>query len=272
VPSSLRPPAEDPVSISEHQYQGILRVIECLGNGLDSRETRELAGVELLKLLRADYFASFIWNPDQRRFAGHVFINMDPQNLERYSSYYQFHNPLTAKVQKVRRAVRVNEILPQRELVRTEFYNDFLAHDGLHYGLNLYVHDGDVNIGDMRIWRNRRRENFDDCDLQMLEMIKPHFCNSMKNALRLCRIEDPKVSGGIELIESDRLNIERIRSAYGLTIREAQIAVEIAYGKTDHEIAEAIGIAFSTIRTHLNHVYEKLGIRNRAALVHLICA
>jgi hypothetical protein len=132
------------MSISEHQYQGILRVIECLGNGLDSRETRELAGVELLKLLRADYFASFIWNPDERRFAGHVFINMDPQNLERYSSYYQFHNPLTSKVQKVRRAVRVNEILPQRELVRTEFYNDFLARDGLHYGLNLYVHDGDI--------------------------------------------------------------------------------------------------------------------------------
>ena len=106
---------EDPVSISEHQYQGILRVIECLGNGLDTRETRELAGVELLKLLRADYFASFIWNPNERRFADHVFINMDPQNLERYSSYYQFHNPLSSKVQKVRRAIRVNEILPQRE-------------------------------------------------------------------------------------------------------------------------------------------------------------
>ncbi len=126
------------MSISEHQYQGILRVIECLGNGMDSREARELAGVELLKLLRADYFASFMWNTDERRFGGHVFINMDPQNLERYTSYYQFHNPLSSKVQKVRRAVRVNEILPQRELVKTEFYNDFLARDGLHYGLNLW--------------------------------------------------------------------------------------------------------------------------------------
>src|ERR1700720_5002274 len=103
------------MSISEHQYQGILRVIECLGNGLDRREPRELAGVELLKLLRADYFASFIWNPDQRRFAGHVFINMDPQNLERYSSYYQFHNPLTDKARRLRRAVRVNELVPQSE-------------------------------------------------------------------------------------------------------------------------------------------------------------
>ena len=260
------------MSVSEHQYQGILQVIERLGSGLDSRKIRELAGLELLKLLRADYFASFVWNSDERRFAGHVFINMDPQNLERYSSYYQFHNPLSARIQNLRRAVRVNEIVPQRELIRTEFYNDFLARDGLYYGLNLYVHDGDSNIADMRIWRNRRRENFDDSDLQILEVIKPHFCNSMKNALRFCRKEAPKVAGGVELIESDRLSIERIRSAYGLTVREAQIALEIAYGKTDHEMAQTMGVAFSTIRTHINHLYGKLGVRNRAALARLICA
>ena len=257
--------------ISEHQYQGILQVIECLGSGLESCKIRELAGLELLKLLRADYFASFTWNPGERRFADHVFINMDPQNLERYSSYYQFHNPLSAKVQNLRRAVRVNEIVPQRELIRTEFFNDFLARDGLYYGLNLYVHDADSNIADMRIWRNRRRENFDDSDLQILELIKPHFCNSMKNALQFRRTEVAKVSGGVELIESDRLSIERIKSAHGLTAREAQIALEIAYGKTDHEIAETMGVAFSTIRTHINHVYAKLGVRNRAALAHLIC-
>ena len=257
--------------ISEQQYQVILQVVECLGSGLDSRKTRELAGVELLRLLRADYFASFTWNPDERRFADHVFINMDPQNLERYSSYYQFHNPLSARIQNLRRAVRVNEIMPQRELIQTEFYNDFLARDGLHYGLNLYVHDAGVNIADMRIWRNRRRENFDDSDLQILEIIKPHFCNSMKNALQFCRTQVPKVSGAVELIESDRLSIERIRSAHGLTAREAQIALEIAYGKSDQEIADTMGVAFSTIRTHINHLYGKLGVRKRAALAHLIC-
>jgi DNA-binding CsgD family transcriptional regulator len=259
------------VSVSERQYQGILKVIEYLGSSLDSREVRELAGVELLKLLRADYFASFIWNPDERRFAGHVFINMDPQNLERYNTYYQFHNPITEKARKFHRAVRVNEIVPQRDLIRTEFYNDFLARDGLYHGLNLYVYDGEVNVGDMRIWRHRRRENFDESDLQVIEIIKPHFCNAMKNILRIARKEDPKVSSGIELVESG-LTIERLRSVYDLTVREAQIALEIAHGKTDQQIAESIGVAFSTIRTHINHVYEKLGVRNRSALTHLIWA
>ena len=260
------------MSVSERQYQGILRVIESLNCSLDSLKIREQAGLELLKLLRADHFASFIWNPDQRRFTGQVFINMDPKNLERYNSYYQFHNPITDKAQRFRRAVRVNELVPQSELVRTEFYNDFLARDGLHYGLNLYVYDGDINIGDMRIWRNRRRENFDSSDLEVLDLIRPHFCNSMRNVLRLSRDVSQTVSGNSAPIESEVLSIERLRSAHGLTRREAQIALEITYGKTDREIAKAIGVAFSTVRTHVNHVYDKLGVSTRAGLVRLIYA
>jgi DNA-binding CsgD family transcriptional regulator len=168
--------------------------------------------------------------------------------------------------------VRVNELVPQSELVRTEFYNDFLARDGLHYGLNLYVYDGDTNIGDIRIWRNRRRENFDSSDLEVLDLIRPHFCNSMRNVLRLSRDASQTVSARVAPIESEVLSIERLTSTHGLTRREAQIALEIAYGKTDRAIAKTIGVAFSTVRTHVNHVYEKLGVSTRAALVRLICA
>lgn len=259
------------MSVSERQYQGILRVIECLCSSLDSREIRELAGNELLKLLRADCFASFTWCSDERRFGDPVFINMDPKNLERYSSYYQFHNPISARAQRFRRAVRVTEIVPQQELIRTEFFNDFLLPDGLYHGLNLYVHEGDVNIGDMRIWRNPRRENFDDSDLQVLEIIKPHFCNAMRNTLRIGKADHSKLSSGVERIEPG-LSIERLRSARGLTVRESQIALEIAQGRTDQEIAASIGVAFSTVRTHIRRVYEKLGVHNRTSLAHLIRA
>jgi DNA-binding CsgD family transcriptional regulator len=199
-----------------------------------------------------------------------VFINMDPQNLERYSSYYQFHNPISAKAQRFRRAIRVNEIVPQRELVRTEFFNDFLLADGLYYGLNLYVHEGDENVGDMRVWRSSRRENFEDSDLQILEIIKPHFCNAMRNTVRIGR-EYSKLSSGVERLEPAP-SIEWLRAARGLTFREAQIALEIAQGRTDQEIAVSIGVAFSTVRTHIRRVYEKLGVHNRTSLAHLIHA
>lgn len=258
------------MSFSERQYQGILRVVEHLGSGLDDHEIRERAGLELLELLKADYFASYIWNPQERCFSDQVFINMDPGNLQRYYSYYQFHDPITGRLQKFRRAVSVNEVMSQAELVRTEFYNDFLARDGLYYGMNLYVYDGGENIGDLRVWRSRGRSNFDDTDLRLLELIKPHFCNAMKNLRRGASRADPKMTSSIELIEADGLSVGKLKSIYGLTTREAEIALEIAHGRTDQEIADTLSVSYSTIRTHINHVYEKLGIRSRASLIHRI--
>ncbi len=40
--------------------------------------------------------------------------------------------------------------MPQRELMRTGFFNDFLARDGLHRGINAYSYAGQRNIGDLR--------------------------------------------------------------------------------------------------------------------------
>jgi len=258
--------------ISEKKYQGILKVIEHLNSGLNSRQVRESAGIALMSLLEADQFASFVWSDSEQRFTEYVFINMDPNNLRRYYTYYQFHNPISGRTQNLRRAVHVNELIPQRDLLRTEFYNDFLARDGLYHGMNLYVHDGGRNIGDMRIWRSRQHSAFSEDDLQILEIIKPHFLNAMRNVL--CLTEGGRagriMSGGIQKMGFEGLTVEHIKRRYGLTAREAQITIEAAHGKSDQEIAEGIGIAFSTVRSHLNHVYQKLGLHSRAALANLI--
>ena len=260
--------------IPERRYQGILKVIEHLNSGLGSRQVRESAGMALMSLLQADQFASFVWSDSEQRFTESVFINMDADNLERYYTYYQFHNPISGKTQNLRRAVHINELIPQRELIRTEFYNDFLAHDGLYHGMNLYVHDGDRNIGDLRIWRSRHHPAFSEEDLQTLEIIKPHFMNAMRNVLRLAEGADAcrTVSGAIQKLDLEGLTVEHLKLRYSLTAREAQIALEAAHGKSDQEIAASIGVAFSTVRSHLNHVYQKLGLHSRAALAHLVCS
>jgi len=84
---------------------------------------------------------------------------MDPKNLANYDAYFQHRDPITFKLQARREATLVTQVMPQRELMRTEFFNDFLARDGLHWGVNAYSFVGNHNIGDVRIWRHRRREN-----------------------------------------------------------------------------------------------------------------
>jgi DNA-binding CsgD family transcriptional regulator len=48
-----------------------------------------------------------------------------------------------------------------------------------------------------------------------------------------------------------------------LTPREAQIAVQLQAGKTNKEIAKALGVSPYTVRDVLQRICEKLGCKNR---------
>ena len=258
------------VNISTEKYRQLLHVTECLSYGLDSAEIREAVGESLLRLLDADYYASYVWNASDRKFSDGVSLNMDQGNLELYEQYYQFHDPITHKLQQRRAATSVNEVIDQKDLVKTEFYNDFLANDGLYWGINLYAYDGRENIGDIRIWRKRNQANFDSESKALLQMIHPHFTNSLRT-VKLIKPE-PLEGGQGEMASSITASwdSELIGQHFGFTAREAEVVRELLRGRKDEEIADSLCIAFSTLRTHIKHVFEKAGVHNRSSLCHKV--
>ena len=52
-----------------------------------------------------------------------------------------------------------------------------------------------------------------------------------------------------------------------LSAREREIVRLVAEGQTGPEIADELGIAHDTVRTHVRHAMDKLGARSRAHLV-----
>jgi DNA-binding CsgD family transcriptional regulator len=59
-----------------------------------------------------------------------------------------------------------------------------------------------------------------------------------------------------------RLSQQRFER-FGLTPREVEILHLVAQGKTNKEIAADLYISPLTVRTHLEHIYEKLGVGSR---------
>ena len=55
-----------------------------------------------------------------------------------------------------------------------------------------------------------------------------------------------------------------------LTSREREVLELVALGTENDEIAFKLGIATATVAKHLEHVYEKLGVRNRTAAAALL--
>jgi DNA-binding CsgD family transcriptional regulator len=233
------------------------RVMTTLAEPHEERDIRVQLGGLMLDLLQAQFYASYVWDASQQRFDGGVHLHMDSANLARYESYYQFHDPITLTLQQHRSAVRVTDVMPQRELMRTEFFNDFLARDGLHWGVNLYAWSGACNIGDMRIWRDRRRGDFSQDDLALLDLLRP----ALVAALRRSR-------GGGDASPRGVLPAERLDAR--LSAREREVAHLAATGFGDKEIARSLGISPTTVRTHIDNAYRKLGVNNRVALARCI--
>lgn len=52
-----------------------------------------------------------------------------------------------------------------------------------------------------------------------------------------------------------------------LTKREVRVLKLVASGKTNKEIANKLFVSEKTVKNHLNHIYRKLGVKNRAQAV-----
>ncbi len=56
-------------------------------------------------------------------------------------------------------------------------------------------------------------------------------------------------------------------SSDALTARELEIVESLAKGLSNKEVARALFVSEATIKTHLVHIYAKLGVENRAGAV-----
>lgn len=200
---------------------------------------------DLTRLLRSDFCASYVWDPDAKSYRDPVGVNVSEEHLHRYMSWYQYNDPMTQKLNARRCATYVEEVMPRRELEGCEFYNDFLSRDGLHHGINVFVYEGDRHVTDLRIWRASNRPEFAPRDKILLDVLEPY----LRRAIR-----------------------RKERSFSSLTLREEEIAQLVAKGCTDQDIGRLLCISLSTVRTHMRRMMEKNGWANRAEVAACVAA
>lgn len=93
-------------------------------------------------------------------------------------------------------------------------------------------------------------------------LCKPVECDELLSAIR-ARLRRAqllsRVGGGPDFSSSAPLE------ALSLTPREAEVLLWVAQGKANADIATILGMSEKTVKIHLGHVFEKLGVESRTA-------
>ena len=69
-----------------------------------------------------------------------------------------------------------------------------------------------------------------------------------------------------------RIDPGLVEAVRGLSPTEAEIAMLLAEGRTTRQIAATTGRGYSTVRTHLKHIFVKLGVSRQFEVVQLVLA
>ncbi len=84
---------------------------------------------------------------------------------------------------------------------------------------------------------------------------------------------------GIEIENGERIvsprerlivRCEQLAQEYGLTPREAEVLTLIAQRKTRAEMEQELFLSQNTVKTHVRHVYAKLGVHSKADVYELV--
>jgi DNA-binding CsgD family transcriptional regulator len=94
---------------------------------------------------------------------------------------------------------------------------------------------------------DKERRGFAARERELLQVLRPHLALWRR---RWRAVTDPRMPS--------------------LTRREVEILEAVAGGETNREIAEQLWISPHTVRTHLEHVFEKLGVRTRTEAAALL--
>jgi DNA-binding CsgD family transcriptional regulator len=155
---------------------------------------------------------------------------------------YQWHHqdPITCGFTRFSNAsypVAASDVLSRRAVAHLDLYQHTLRPFGFADTAKLFL---PAAPGEARFFFfDRRRWGLSDRDRELLALLRPHFVIHRKRWRPRSRVLD------------------------SLTSREREVLEALADGDTNAQIARKLWISRHTVRSHVEHIFEKLNVKTR---------
>ena len=238
------------LSLSAKDVTLLKRVNEALLQPLAPDWLLTVPGVasDLQHLLSMDFIGTTLWNPSTGAYENAMCVGRGMDMARAYVEEFQRCDPISPRLRHRRGPTPIYSVIRRDELERTHYFHDFLRVYRTTDGIDLHLYDGDTIVGDFRFWRAQGRTPIGSRETLLLGLLQPVLLHATREA------RNRSIAPAMPCLAQ-------------LTVRERQIAACVANGLTDRAIAKTMQISYWTVRTHLDHIFEKLEVANRAALV-----
>ncbi len=150
-------------------------------------------------------------------------------------------------------AIRLTDHFATRaELESTRYYQNIMRPLALKYEVALLM---DTPLGQrLGLSAARVHSDYSNDEMELLTRLGPHLQRAFHHAQTLAQFRSAEGSAAAW-------------KDVNLTPRESEILRWAATGRTNPSIAELLGVGRATVKTHFEHIFVKLGVKNRAAAV-----
>lgn len=158
-------------------------------------------------------------------------------------------------------AIRMSDVIRRRRYLELPIFREYFHPVGLDHAIDIGLPAPAERLRSFILFRQTCAGDFSDRDRGVLEMLRPHLHDLEERAALRRRLKEVPAA-----LESD----SKSRAWDTLTSREREILALVADGRTNVQIAALLWVAPSTVKKHLEHIYEKLGVGGRtAAAMHM---
>lgn len=140
------------------------------------------------------------------------------------------------------------DVIPNFIDAQSQYYLQYVAKYGFKHVLNCEFAYENKNIGLLTIYRCEGKRDYSNEEIELIKLIIPHVTLSLVNSNDVSFTE---LAGGVIV----------------LTKRETEIIALVAEGLSNGEIANRLFISASTVKKHLNNIFQKTGSKNRGQLI-----
>ncbi len=183
-----------------------------------------------------------------------VTINISCQDLDNYQTHYVTDYTKWMFSLSKSMVCRESDLWSEKERISTSYYQTMYAPKQIHYATIISLVYNSQFLGCCSLYRNKTDGDFSNDEIFLLDLIKEHL------ALALARCSSDTSGSAVDPhLFSDSLS---------LTGREREVLMLIVKGESHEEICTKLAISIHTLKSHLQNIYQKAGVKGKLQLFH----